>query len=1262
MISVFARHQSNLTTPTPTPTLTPTETVTPTPSVTPTITPTTTPTVTETPSITPTPTTSPISSGNVQMDFYNDLSATTVTNIFINVVNYSSGIFPMSPGESGIITGITQTSYGEVGLQINYNFGSEGTAKYIYVYVDGSLDRTTSTFYGITFNIGTTIPVQNNSVITVRQYNNPLSPTETPTPTPTNSLTPTFTPTVTLTATPTPTVTLTPTLEFRTPVFESYQRTQETTYNVAIVPNVCDSNIGNRLIVAQQQMFINGEHRMKYYDIDNNFDFDYDYDISLGLTQNNTIWGKYFYDDIHNLLLFCGYGTSPYYGIVIVKFDLSSPQLTRTVKTSGFTSPGGSLASDAWSIDKTNGTVFFSNANSPTTYWVIDYLNMTELGGGQVLNNGSNAQVSNNIFNPNNNLYYAFSTQGKAWKTYSSTGGTQTSTSFTYMSDPNQVTGTYENGMYGTLDTLNNRYYYFSRITFQGNMTYISYMDMNTNTFGGRLFTFNTAHVNISLHYDEYNNYLWVIYGALDGTDNAPAQVKCYNSTTLALVDEYQITSFGYVLGVDPHRGYLYIGHSNDLTVGNDPDLTVLSIPNMVTSTPLPTCATPTPTPTPTNSLTPTFTPTLTPTETVTPTPTPTNSLTPTFTPTVTPTETTSVTNITLSFNYSLGSGSVSWCNETLSELSQSTCDAVAASYQVQSYYGTSISVGTQFLGSQALSQCWVTNSNYPFSTVWTSGSTEYIIETDNTGVVTRYDSFVVCDNVNVTPTLTPTFTPTLTMTPTITQTSTPTPTITPSQLILNQDYILMADASSSNYLFDESNNNVTNGGKVTTMIDANGRNYSASVRVGLSTGDKPVWNSNIFNGKGGITFQSGILDDGFNFTTATFTPLGNTFASVSVLKIDSSLSSDYGQVFNFAQGYGSDRNYFYGSLFFSQSGLAWAWGGSLNSIGNAISYLLISPDFSPYEPHTYLLYSTSSGVDLYIDGAYIKTVSSSPSFGVSDFGFSRNLTLTTLRPEFTFFEYSLVSGTTVNNTNQQTFINTYQEKYRTYNLSGFNLISAFLPKNYNPSSPSTLNATTFSSSPYQSSTSLTLTGITTTSGAGNDQYLVLDGTTSRIVIGGAPISNILTVGGTMTFTFKLNNLNKNQIIYSTYHSGGDTSYIKVNTNNQLEFYILKSGNTVNSFTGTTVLSSETTYIVQLVSINDIFTLLLDGVSVGSTSYSQNISIFEHNIGARYDAQTSLYTDFLDGSLGVMLFDSNDFSETPRSQNRLAIKYRYNLH
>jgi hypothetical protein len=171
------------------PFVTPTPTTTPTPTPTPTLTPTTTPTVTETPSITPTPTTSPISSGNVQMDFYNDLTATTVTNIFINTINYSSGIFPMLPGESGIITGITQTN-GEVGLQINYNFQSQGTvAKYIYVYVDGSLDKTASTVFDTSFNIGTTIPVQNNSVITVRQYNNPLSPTPTP------SVTPTITPT-----------------------------------------------------------------------------------------------------------------------------------------------------------------------------------------------------------------------------------------------------------------------------------------------------------------------------------------------------------------------------------------------------------------------------------------------------------------------------------------------------------------------------------------------------------------------------------------------------------------------------------------------------------------------------------------------------------------------------------------------------------------------------------------------------------------------------------------------------------------------------------------------------------------------------------------------------------------------------------------------------------------------------------------------------------------------------------------------------------
>jgi hypothetical protein len=180
---------------------------------------------------------------------------------------------------------------------------------------------------------------------------------------------------------------------------------------------------------------------------------------------------------------------------------------------------------------------------------------------------------------------------------------------------------------------------------------------------------------------------------------------------------------------------------------------------------------TPTPTPTPTETSTPT--PTITSTLTETPTPT--------ITHTVTPTETTSVTNITLSFNYSLGFGSITWCDKTLSELSQSTCDAVASSYQVHSYYGTSISVGTQFAGSQALSQCWVTNSNYPFNPLWTGGTTEYIIETDNTGLVTRYESFIVCNDATPTPTPTISETPTSTVTPTPTptETSTPTPTLT---------------------------------------------------------------------------------------------------------------------------------------------------------------------------------------------------------------------------------------------------------------------------------------------------------------------------------------------------------------------------------------------------------------------------------------------------------------------------------------------------
>lgn len=189
-------------TPTPTPTNTPTATITITPTLTSSETATPTPTITQT--------SSPVVSGNVQMDFYNDLTATTVNNIVINGVNYSSGIFPMLPLENGTITGITQTN-NEVGLQIAYDFPSQGTVvKYIYVYVDGSLDFSGQTAFDLTLTIGTTIPVQNNSVITVRQYNTLLSPTPTPTNTQTKTATPTPTPTNTPTNTLTATFTPTP--------------------------------------------------------------------------------------------------------------------------------------------------------------------------------------------------------------------------------------------------------------------------------------------------------------------------------------------------------------------------------------------------------------------------------------------------------------------------------------------------------------------------------------------------------------------------------------------------------------------------------------------------------------------------------------------------------------------------------------------------------------------------------------------------------------------------------------------------------------------------------------------------------------------------------------------------------------------------------------------------------------------------------------------------------------------------------------------
>ena len=162
----------------------------------------------------------------------------------------------------------------------------------------------------------------------------------------------------------------------------------------------------------------------------------------------------------------------------------------------------------------------------------------------------------------------------------------------------------------------------------------------------------------------------------------------------------------------------------------------------------------------------------------ISPSPTPTNTPTPTVTetPSITPTTSQSVSSITLSFNYSLGSGFINWCNKTLEQLSEATCDAVAASYQVKNFIGTEISIGTQFIGVGAYGQCWVTNTNYPSQNLWFLGDTQYIIETNNSGVVTRYESFVVCTP----PTPTPTTTHTPTNTPTPTSTLTPTPSVTP--------------------------------------------------------------------------------------------------------------------------------------------------------------------------------------------------------------------------------------------------------------------------------------------------------------------------------------------------------------------------------------------------------------------------------------------------------------------------------------------------
>jgi hypothetical protein len=206
---VVTRYESfNVTCPSPTSTPTPEPTSTPQPTPMPTVTenptstpnptateqPTPMPTATEPPTATPQPTSTPepTPNSNVQLNFYNDLNGLTVSRIYVNTNVYDTGDFPMSSNENTTLTGLSHTN-GLVGLQIVYDFQSQNSPKNIYVYVDGELDVTTYTSTDITFTIGNTIPVQDNSIITVRQYSTPL-PTSSPTPEPTSTPIPTSTP------------------------------------------------------------------------------------------------------------------------------------------------------------------------------------------------------------------------------------------------------------------------------------------------------------------------------------------------------------------------------------------------------------------------------------------------------------------------------------------------------------------------------------------------------------------------------------------------------------------------------------------------------------------------------------------------------------------------------------------------------------------------------------------------------------------------------------------------------------------------------------------------------------------------------------------------------------------------------------------------------------------------------------------------------------------------------------------------------------
>ena len=228
----------------------------------------------------------------------------------------------------------------------------------------------------------------------------------------------------------------------------------------------------------------------------------------------------------------------------------------------------------------------------------------------------------------------------------------------------------------------------------------------------------------------------WNLKGTITtGAISGQYSYESDNNADILTVQEWTVYQQDGTTGVWEYDGNNYVQLTPELTHAGFSHSSALT----VVSTPI------TPTPTPTSE------PVVTPTPTAASAP-------PAITPT--PTTTQAVNSITLAYNYSLGMGSLSFSGMTASELGDATCNALAANYQTQTYYGT-LGIGTQFTNANNgdSNQYWVTNQYYGTNQgpLWVVESTEYIIETDVNGVVVRYEPFVVQCLPTATPTPTAT-------------------------------------------------------------------------------------------------------------------------------------------------------------------------------------------------------------------------------------------------------------------------------------------------------------------------------------------------------------------------------------------------------------------------------------------------------------------------------------------------------------------------